>query len=420
MSDRSWLPGLLVGTFLLSATWAFILPTEPLGFQPDEGSHFAVIRFMAANQGAMPPYRMGYDTAIHPPFYHAIAALFYSIASRLTGTNAAVMVVRLLSAFIGTGTVYAVYRMARETRLCRTVAIPTAMLAALIPMRVSLGGAATNENLAALGASASLVVLYSAIRRGFTNRRIFVLCFWTVVAVGSKVTCLGLLPAIAVGAILSRKPDQPLRQVVVSTVAPVVAVLIALGWWFVYNTLHYGDPLRKGAADRLWDSVQPGFAVISERTGMPAWRYLVSILSGGWFSFWGQFKGMQHRLPIGVYAALFAAQLVSFWGIATRLSRPLALSRTQIAMGAATAVFAAWVLMIYIQYNWLHNTPQGRYFFVLLGPMTILFVGGIHLFLRRYAPGRHQQRIVWILGGVLLALLNLYVLYVMPPLEFVS
>lgn len=414
LSNRIWLTVLLLGTFLLSSIWAVILPTKPLGYQPDEGSHIAVIRFMASHHGAMPPYQMGYDTSIHPPLYHEIAALLYSIVSPSVGPNTGVIVVRLLSALISTGGIYATYLLARQTRLGRIVALPVATLAALIPMRLSLGGGASNENLAALGATASLLFLYMGIRRGFTNRRLFFLCFWTTLAIGSKVTCLGLLPAIVLGVVFARRPDQSLLRAGVIALAPAVAVLLTLGWWFAYNTIVYGDPLRKGAADRLWEGLQPGFVGVSERTGMSAWRYLVYILSGGWFSFWGQFNAMQIRFPLGIYLVFFVVQLVSFWGLGTKLCRLFSLSQRQIAMAVATVIFTICVLVIYIQYNWLHYTPQGRYFFVLLGPLCVFFVGGIHLFFRRYIPKQQTQRLLWGLMGALLIGLNVYTLWVMP------
>ncbi len=416
MNSRARLALLLLITLMLSVFWAFLVPTDPSGFQPDEASHFAVIRFMAENSGALPPYTMEYNIALHPPLYHEIAALLYSILSPVFGAESARVGVRLVSAFLSTGTVYAVYLMARQTRLCRPVAIPVATLAALIPMRLSLSGAASNENLAALGAAASLYVLFSGIRRGFSNRRIALLSFWTVIAIGSKITCLGLLLAIGVAALVVRKPSPSWRGTGAVVLIPVLAVLLSLGWWFIDNTVRYGDPVRKNAVHELFGDLMPGYAGISARTGMPAWRYLLSIVGAGWFSFWGQFAGMRFRLPAGIYVALFAAQLVSLWGIATRLHRFPGLSRTQIAIGAATTAFAAWVLMIYIQYNWQYYTPQGRYFFVLLGPIAIFLVGGIHLFLQRYVPDRGYQQAVWMLGGLLLLLLNLYTLFLMPRL----
>lgn len=411
MNNRVSLNWLLLTTFLVSTIWAFILPTTPLGFQPDEASHMAVIRFMAAHRGGIPPYTMEYNTSFHPPIYHESAAFLYSVASPLVGDDNAVIAIRLLSVLIGVGTVYAIYLLARQTRLCRAIAIPVAAFAALIPMRLSLSGAATNENLAALGSAAALVFLYSGIRRGFTNRRILFLTLWTAVAIGSKVTCVGLIPAIAVGVILARKPGQSLWRSLACVSAPVIAVLITIGWWFIYNTIHFGDPLRRSAADQLFGELIPGFAILTKRTGMPAWRYMASILGGGWFSFWGQFVRMQYRFPDGVYVTIFATQIVSFWGLATRLPFLTSLSRIRLAIIAATGVYFAWVFLVYIQFNWLYYTPQGRYFFVLLGPLAILFVGGIRLFLRRYLPNPRQQRLVWTVGGGLLLLLNLYALF---------
>ena len=410
--------------FLLGIAWVFAIAPPVLGtpgwhewsnFHPDEVSHISVARYMGSHGLGLPPYVPPYDTSVHPPLYHGLAGLVLGgVAGRLGEPNA-VRLVRILGVLVGLGTIWYTYRAARETRLARPVALPAALLVALIPMRVSLSGAVTNENLAALGAAATLAYLYQNLRHGFTGRRFALLVFWCVVAVGSKITCAGLVLSVGAGLLYERHwRGEPLRRPASRFAVLLVAIGASWGWWFVYNTVHFGDPLRKAAADRLWDPLQPGYAVIGAARGFAPWRYLLSILGAGWASFWGCFDGMTHRFPLLVYVVLCALQIAAFVGAAYALVRVLPASRVERAIAVVTGLFAAWVLLVYCQYNFAHYTPQGRYFFVLLAPFGVLTAGGIHGLLNRFAVAPNRRRVVWGLLAAWLIYLNGYALYVMP------
>src|SRR5690349_9336211 len=72
---------LLLVPAVLSVWWALSIPV-PVGantaewgnFHPDESSHVAVFRFIAEH-ASLPPYRIPYDTSVHPPLYHLAAGL---------------------------------------------------------------------------------------------------------------------------------------------------------------------------------------------------------------------------------------------------------------------------------------------------------------------------------------------------------
>ncbi len=411
---------------MLGLAWAFATP-PPVGeaggssgwsnFHADEGSHLAVTRFMAENPFTLPPYRPPFDTSIHLPLYHGLAALVFRAAYPVLGAAGGARAARVLSVLMGVGTVWFAYRAALQSRLSRGAAVCAGLLVALVPMRASVSGAVTNENLAALGAAATLALLYECLRRGFSGRRFAWLVFWCVVAVGSKITCAGLILAIGAGMLLPTPPPAS-RDAVAARfprfAALLAAVVTAWGWWFAYNVRHFGDPLRARAADRLWDGVQPGYAVIGPRYHMAPWRYLISILDRGWLSFWGIFDAMAHPLPSAVYVALFAAQLAALIGVIARLRRLLPRYPAERAIWATTGVFVAWVLLVYCQYNFKHYTPQGRYFFVLLAPFGVLMAGGMDAFLRRYLPNPVGRNAAWALLGASLFGVNLYALWVMP------
>ncbi len=415
---------LLLLPFLFGIFWAFVTPPPINGtslgaqwgnFHPDEGSHVSVVMYMASHGLSLPPYVAPYDTSIHPPLYHGLAALVFAVSRAGLPPVDALRVVRLMSVFAGVGTVWFAYRAARQTRLARAVAVPAALLVALIPMRVALSGAITNENFVALGATAALALLYENIRFGFRGHRFVTLLFWCVIAIGSKITALGLVLSVGMGLLYVRSwRGESLRIPLLRFAALLVSIGVTLGWWFAYNTINFGDPLRKAAADRLWDAVQPGYAVIGVRNGFAPWRYLLALIHQGWRSFWGVFDGMGHPFPLPVYLLLLAAQLAAFLGAGFALPRILTRSRTERAIVLSTGVFAAWVLLIFVQYNWAHYTPQGRYFFVLLAPFGILMAGGMNGLLRRASAPPATRQVIWYIIGAFLILLNLYAMWIMP------
>ncbi|MBC8138836.1 MAG: hypothetical protein H8F28_23400 [Fibrella sp.] len=420
--NRRWKVAFLFAlALLMGIAWLIVIPPPLNGkskwsnFHPDEVSHISVARYMASHRLSLPPYASPYDTSVHPPLYHGLAGIVFTAAATVLSESGALQAMRLFGVLIGLGTIWYSYRAASQVRLSRSVAFPAAFLVASVPMRMSLSGAVTNENLAALGAAATLAFLYENIRFGFAGRRFVALVFWCVVAVGCKITCAGLLLSIGVGLLYSRKwRGEPLR-VPISRFAFLIGVIgAAWGWWFAYNIVHFGDPLRKAAADRMWDPIQPGYAVISITKGFTPLRYFVSIVGAGWVSFWGCFDGMTHRFPLLNYLVLFVFQIAAFVGAAFSLRRVLPRSRVERAICVVTGVFAAWVFLVYCQYNWAHYPPQGRYFFVLLAPFGVLMAGGMNAFLRRFVPSQRWRQGVWLLVALLLLYLNLYALRVMP------
>jgi hypothetical protein len=311
---------------------------------------------------------------------------------------------------MGAGVVFFTFVAGRAVAGRRT-ALLASWLVLLVPMRASLAGGITNENLAALGAAGACAWLAVGLRRGFDRGRVGALTLWTVLGVGSKLTCLALVPAEAL--VLwqaARRRGMGWRVPAGQFAVSMAALAAATGWWFVGNVRLYGDPFRKAAADRLWDAVQPGYAVLAAGKGMPPWRYAVSIYGKAFMSFWGIFDGFTVWMPWGVYGALLVFQVTTAGGL-VRLarSRPRRFAVWWPVL-AAWGIIAGWSLLVYTQYNWRHYTPQGRYFFVLLAPFGILSALGW----RAFFPRRAMRRAATAALLACLVLLNLWALWVVP------
>lgn len=405
---------LLLATFLtLSTLWAVRVP-RPVGadavlwgnFQPDEGNHIAVIAYMAAHR-RLPPYTFAYYESVHPPLYHLLGAVVYAAAAPLLGPNGAALLLRLISGVLGAGVVWLTYRSAREL-LPPGAALTAAGIVAGVPTFVSLSAAVTNENLAALGAAGALAALLRGLRHGFDARRTWALSLWIAVGVGSKVTCLGLLPAACAALWWSGRRRGLGTGVLARQMGVVLGIsAVLMGGWFVRNHLLYGDPLRQAAAARMWADKIPGYAVMAAEQGISPWRYAARVTVWGWRSFWGLFDAGQRPLPGAMYGALAGVQAAAAAGLAL-LWRQQKRREYELAAVGVIALFAAFVIAVFYRYNWAHFTPQGRFFFPLLAPFGIAMAAGWRAL---FPAGYRRPASVLLLAGLLL--INIYALVVM-------
>lgn len=379
---------------LLGLAWALGVPlvrglNNPFGnWQPDEISHVLTVRWWAAHT-SLPPYNSDYAVSVHPPLYHMVGALFW----KLGGARA----VRVFSVLLGALTVWLTFRATRAL-YGRHVGELAAWLVALVPMRASLSGGMSNENLAALAATAVFAALAEALRG---RQRVGELALWCAVGMGSKLTCLGLFPAVFL-ALAWRFGGQKAAKI---TLAMLLTSLGATGWWFLANVSRCGDALCKGAADRLWDGSQPGYPHYQATRGFSPLRYLFSITAWGWRSFWGTFDGLQKHLPMPVFVGLLLWQTAALWGARRRVH-----CRARQAWLLASGIVLVTTSVIFCIFNWRHFSPQGRYFYVILAPFgAITGYGYLALF-----PSTKRKRAAQGLVAALVVL-NLWCLWYYLP-----
>lgn len=403
LSARPALPLLLLTFFALSALWAFLIPipTRPPSqghwtyFNPDGWNHVAVIEYMATHR-QFPPFTFQYNTSIHPPLYHTLAAIIYGTARTVASHQDAVRLLRLFSCLIGTLTVWFVYRAARHL-LSRPASLLAAGCVAGLPMFVSLSAAVNNENLSALAAAAALYFLIAGVRQGFDRKRVLALSLWIAVGIGSKITCLGLLPTAFVALLIANLRHRgTLRRAAAQMLVVVGVSVLCMGWWFVRNHVLYGDPLRQTVERPMWKDRQPGYEGMWERQRITKVYYVYLLTFDGWTSFWGRFGPDGLYLHERAYLFLAGLRAASVVGIASLWFRRR-LRGKHYAAGGVLAVFWLFVVVGYYGYNWIYYAPEGRYFFPLLLPYGLLMAAGW----RALFP--HSLR--GLLSGVLLAIL---------------
>lgn len=405
----------LLAVFLvLSSTWALRVPrpvdrnlAEWGNFNPDEANHLQVIAYMAEH-ARFPPYERTYATSHHPPLYHALAAVVYAAAAPVAGADGVVLLLRLLSCVMGAATIVLIHRAALEL-LDPAGALLAAGCAGGVPMFVSLSGAVNNENLSSLTAAGALATLVMGIRRGFDTKRAAAAAFWVAANVATKFTGLGLLPT-AVAAIWwsGRRRGASARRTAAQSACVVGASTLLMGWWFARNALVFGDPFRQAAHYKMMHGVQPGFAELSVQHGTSAAGYLLLVTKVAWISFWGIFDGMLRLMPTPIYVVFAVVQIAAACGLILLWRR----EGNGVDMGPVVGMmglFAVFVAAVFYRFNWVHFTPQGRYFFPLLLPFGIATAAGWRTI---FPPHRRNAASAALLAALLIV--NLYLVALMP------
>jgi hypothetical protein len=372
---------LLIAFLMLSTLWAFVVPLRDFQgvrslFQPDEPNHIAVITYIA-NHGALPPYTFAYYESAHPPLYHLAAGVVYHFAQPLLGSDVSIYLLRLMGGVLGAALVWLVWRTALPL-IGGTGALFAAALVGTVPMFVSISASVTNETLAALAGAGALAGLTAGIQRGYFDRRtLLTVAFWTAIGVGSKVTCLGLIPvALGVVGVVGWRHRLSLRGIAAQIGAILLITAALSGWWYARNAVLYGDPFRRKEATALWRERIPGYDTLSAQGKTTLPRYITRVSFWGWASFWGVFNAFRYPLPMGVYICLVGFQIACSWGLIRSVQKSGLKQSVLWPLAICAVPFAATVAIVYYRYTWDHYTPQGRFFFPLLLPFAIFSAAG--------------------------------------------
>lgn len=158
------------------------------------------------------------------------------------GTVLAAHIARLLSAILGTLTVFLTYLLAREVFPTRkNVALLAAIGVAVNVQFTYISGAVSNDILVACLSSAAFLPLLRTVRLGLDRRRTLCAGILIGLAALAKASGILLLPiallALFVVAIRDRTWSRGLR----SALWLIGPVMIICGWWYVRNQVLYGD-----------------------------------------------------------------------------------------------------------------------------------------------------------------------------------
>lgn len=262
------------------------------------------------------------------------------------------------------------------------IAIAASSLVALNPMFLYLGAAVNNDVPAGLIGAAITYACLRAVRDGMTTRRSVVLGVLYGLASLVKFNLVAMLAVIELVLLLAVLLDRESSHrhkwlaFLKANGTILVAAAVLCGWWYVRNTLLYGEPTGFLRLTEIWGRREVSTGI--ELT-IPELRY-------AWTSLWGRFGYGQIPLPgefyttIGMLCGLGLAGLIVFLMRARK-----SLTRTQWAM---TGVIAAAALVNFtVLYVYITVSPagaMGRFFFPGLPAFAVLVsVGWVGLWPER-------------------------------------
>jgi hypothetical protein len=400
---------ILIGRLLLGFAFSAL---NPLGEAPDEADHYAYAAYIE-KEGRLPE-GPAITQAKHPPLYYVLAAGLAKVAGvemdftflrsnpdvgvtpdaaapnffvhtrseawPWTGGALAMHLGRLVSVIAGvvlTAVTFALGRAIWPTWYSGPLA--AAAFVAFLPESLFIGGAMSNDILAALWCTLALWLGLRAthFRHAILAGAALGLAFLT------KVSTIGLWPVVCLAMLINRRSTIDLRQPAAGVatgrwsrgaagralLAVIVASLMALPW-LVRNRTLYGDLLG-------WPLV---LATIDRRAGPLSAADMLALGRGWVLSFWGKTGGAgQLALPWPLYIAwaLLILGAVSGLLIAWRRKDQGPARRVTTAGWVVLLGAPAMTVISILSYSRVAlGTDQGRLLFPALAPIGLLVVLG--------------------------------------------
>jgi hypothetical protein len=429
---------LLAGFALLASGFSVAVP---LGEAPDEVSHFAYVEYLVAHRQLPAPEGAVTGEAHQPPFYYLIGALSTTWISfgdwqvianpdfvlddpqtpnllahtRLEafpfqGATLAWHVVRLLSVAMGAVTVWATWRIALFLlNGDEWLALGSASFVAFLPEFAFISGMVNNDNLVVMLSALAILQILRMRDAFWSKRQSIILGLFVGLAALTKLSGFVLWPfALLIYVYWGSRSRRWGMAGLHSALCLGTATLIGAPW-FVYNLIHFGDPVG-------WSKV---VALSPTRQAVMSVGDWMSVAQGLFSSFAGRFGGaLQLKLADAYYWAFGFGLLIALlgWiGYAVDVWN----ARMPNRMRDTLLVFVLfWLLMLAAYVRWtttVLGTDQARQLFPGLPLLAIFLIVG----LARFAQGR-TRGVALILSIVGLALNTailfcLYALYSPQP-----
>lgn len=296
LDPRPWWASVWIVIGLFAAACLFYNLSYPVLEGSDEPFHYGYVEMLRSGQGLPDPARADdhlaqYESSQAPLYYLTAAAVlrlvpgvpewdgafrlnrwyggqpvafpdnknlilhdFDDPAERFSGLARGVRVARLVSTIFGALAVLATYYLAREITADHPwLPLLAAALTTFNPMFVQVSSVVENDAAGAAFAGLFLWRLALIVRRRPGGWQPYALAgLFAGLAVLSKASALVVAPIAAIGLALAWWPDRARSSLWAWIGRGFIMALVALvagGWWYAYNWLEYGDPLRNVAYD---------------------------------------------------------------------------------------------------------------------------------------------------------------------------
>lgn len=352
-----------------------------------------------------------------PPLYYWLLAPAYTLS------QGNLLVLRLLSVLLASGTLIGAWGVARCAFPARpALALAVMGLVAMVPQFLAIVSAVNND---ALALSLIALTLWACVAL-VQGQAVSPLLLGLLMGLGfiTKTTTYFMAGVVMV-ALLVRYARQWRALWRPLALYLAIAGTFALAWW-LRNIMTYGFPDFLGL--RAHDMVVVGQLRTDEFIAQVGTDYLSIALQTTFESFWGQFGWM--AVPMRgvfftgdnlIYSAIGALVLVSGLGWILLAARPALRGHAEAQPTARTAWASAAILglalclslAMYLYYNTTFVQFQGRYLFTSLVPFACALMLGLEA-IRQALLG---ERAIYSLLSVpaMLACLNVYLIWRVIP-----
>ncbi len=418
------------------------LTLTPVYEKPDEEWHSAYTVYLA-QRGQLPPLVLDRvqnpadQIAGHPPLFYAAGALllkatgsspvlpelrsnpfwgypalgtvpdnknrFLHAPGELGWADARVVyLLRGLSLFLGAGAILAAYGIGQVLTGQAMLGLMSAALVAILPQYTFIASSVSNDALVASLTGLALLALIHALRRGDDWR------FWSVFGLLAGLAALTkssalMLPLFGAGmALVTGAKRRSRRTGVLGVAASLGLWLVIAGWWYLRNTLLYGDTLGVGVH----------IASFGRTGGLAGWNLLEQ---WKWTStsFWAAFGWGNVQFPGWIYVVMRAMEIAAIAGLVVYLVT----RRQTLREKAAWLALAGYVMLSFAAYLWWTITVTatlGRLLFPVLAPLAVFVCIG----LKQWSPRLLAAGWAFVACMALLAPAAITAPYTPPPAMF--
>lgn len=263
-----------------------------------------------------------------------------------------------------------------------------------LPQFTFIGGAISNDILAALLSLATLFALSLAVEKSTLKRWIWV-GLWLGLAILAKKSCLVMIVPTLLAAMIAM-PEKDASEVrlknrIAWACVGLSVAFIICGWYFIRNQIIYGEIL----ASRMEEATN--FPLVDPKPFTDRY-FATTFIRVSITSFVGMFGWM--NVPLDEPILLLYA-LAGFMGIVPSLASAFDANERRVWWMSVTTILAT-IAGVYV-YNLTYTQPQGRLFFPCLGALSLLLAMGCRTLLSR---ARRNQPIIVLAIGVILTSLN--------------
>lgn len=420
---QPFVAALMCAYFLICVGYAIV---TPFGRAPDENAHHFYVRHIVERR-SLPKMQKGdnWHEAHQPPLFYLLASPFYAASKALARgfgadeINATVWALRIFCILCGAVTVLSSYHLAEllfhGAKIYAQVALA---FAATHAMHAFINSSINSDNFAeALCSIFMLWLLGTMFSRRMTVKDAAVLGVFIGLIAITKYFAWSALAGIAVAfAWNARRYGIAAKEGALhALVVIIIAASISL-WWYVRNTLIYGDPIGK----RVYES-------LSEHAAQPAWffalgytlaDYLALAARYLFWTFWGLFGLTDIFLPSWAYWLWLIPTLACVIGLALFVWRCYAgiyaLDEATKWRWRALIYWLACLLLLYFVFLLHYFSAQMRHLFLMFALIAVLFAIGMVEWLPIKLRERYQTPFACAIALIMLAYNAACVFIVIP------